>query len=292
MTNLKLSDYKVTIYFLFFFILNSCGMNRLVVEGAKTIIQDKSHIENEKLDDSVKLMGIYKIGQPYQINGITYIPKIDNDYSKVGIASWYGPNFHNRLTANGEVFDQELVSAAHKTLPLPSIVSVKNLENEKFMFIRVNDRGPFVGDRIIDLSKKAAEKLGFLNSGTARVEVKLIETGPHLLEEKYRLSLDNLYRMDDLLIIENSKVKNINKSMNGIYIQLGAFAEKNNAKNMIAELNEIDLDKINNFNYIINSEEKLFKVLIGPLSNMTIAKNIANELNGLGYSVHVIKKKG
>lgn len=116
--------------------------------------------------------------KPYQINGVWYYPKEDRDYNVVGIGSWYGEQFHNRRTANGEIFDMDIPSAAHKTLPLPSLVEVTNLENGRRMILRVNDRGPFVGDRVIDLSKAAAEELGYRRQGVAKVRVKYIGPAP------------------------------------------------------------------------------------------------------------------
>lgn len=116
-----------------------------------------------------------KVGRPYQIKGRWYKPEIDNGYEEVGIASWYGPGFHGRPTANGERFDENKVSAAHTTLPLPSYVEVTNLDNGKQLYVRVNDRGPFADDRIIDLSKRAAELLGMKQAGVARVRVKLTD---------------------------------------------------------------------------------------------------------------------
>ena len=119
---------------------------------------------------------IYKIGTPYKINGKWYYPAVDYDYEEIGIASWYGPGFHGKKTANGEIFDQNKISAAHRTLPMPSIVRVTNLDNGKVLpKVRVNDRGPFAGNRIIDLSKKAAQELGFVNTGIAKVKVEILE---------------------------------------------------------------------------------------------------------------------
>lgn len=118
--------------------------------------------------------GAYKIGKPYRVAGLWYYPRVDYAYHEKGLASWYGPNFHGRPTANGEIFDMHKVSAAHKTLPLPSVVRVTNLENGRTLDVRVNDRGPFIRGRIIDLSRKAADLLGFLDQGTALVDVQLI----------------------------------------------------------------------------------------------------------------------
>ena len=117
---------------------------------------------------------VYKIGKPYQVAGVWYYPKEDFDYDETGIASWYGPDFHGKLTANGETFDQNTITAAHKTLPLPSIVRVTNLETGRSLVVRVNDRGPFVNGRIIDLSRKSAQLLGIENKGTARVRVQVM----------------------------------------------------------------------------------------------------------------------
>lgn len=112
-----------------------------------------------------------KIGKPYTIRGKTYRPKDERDYRETGMASWYGPNFHGRPTANGERFDQYAMSAAHRTLPLPSWVRVENLENGREVTVRVNDRGPFAHDRIIDLSRAAAREIDLEHAGVARVAV-------------------------------------------------------------------------------------------------------------------------
>lgn len=122
--------------------------------------------------------GYYKVGNPYQINGIWYYPAENEKYDSTGIASWYGPGFHGLKTANGEVFDENEMSAAHPTLPMPVIARVTNLENGKSVVVRINDRGPFASGREIDLSKKAAEVLGFKQKGTAKVRVQYIGRAP------------------------------------------------------------------------------------------------------------------
>lgn len=118
--------------------------------------------------------GNLKIGNPYDIDGRTYIPSHEPDYVEEGMASWYGPGFHGRSTANGERFDQNALTAAHRTLPMPSMVRVTNLENGKQAVLKVNDRGPFKKDRIIDLSKGAAKTLGVIDNGTAMVRVEYL----------------------------------------------------------------------------------------------------------------------
>ena len=118
--------------------------------------------------------GYYKIGNPYQVSGIWYYPKEDYAYKETGIASWYGADFHNGITANGELYDMHGLTAAHRTLPLPSIVRVTNLQNGRSLVLRVNDRGPFVNNRIIDVSMRAAQLLGFKDTGTTQVQVEIL----------------------------------------------------------------------------------------------------------------------
>ena len=120
----------------------------------------------------------YKVGKPYQVRGAWYYPKDQPNYDEIGIASWYGEQFHNHYTADGEVFDMNMPSAAHKTLPLPSLVEVTNLANGRKVLVRVNDRGPFVDGRVIDMSKAGAEALGFLAQGVTRVRVRYIGQAP------------------------------------------------------------------------------------------------------------------
>ncbi len=135
----------------------------------------------------------YKVGEPYQINGAWYYPAEDWNYHETGIASFYGGetqgvNFHGRYTANGEIYDMNALTAAHQTLPLPSLVRVTNLDNGRQMVLRVNDRGPFIRGRIIDVSRRGAQLLGFEGQGTARVLVE------NMGEESYALKLALLNR--------------------------------------------------------------------------------------------------
>ena len=118
-----------------------------------------------------------KIGQPYQVQGRWYYPNDARDYDEVGMASWYGPGFHRGTTANGEYYDSSWISAAHKTLPLPCYVEVTALDTGRTILVRINDRGPFVADRIIDLSQGAARLLGIEKRGLSRVRVRRVEPG-------------------------------------------------------------------------------------------------------------------
>src|SRR5882724_10225095 len=115
--------------------------------------------------------GVYKVGVPYQIGDTWYYPSEQPDYDETGVASWYGPTFYGHATANGERFDADTLTAAHRTLPMPVNVRVTNLDNGRSLIVRVNDRGPFAKGRIIDLSERAAELLDVVQTGTARVRV-------------------------------------------------------------------------------------------------------------------------
>lgn len=122
--------------------------------------------------------GNYKVGKPYKVAGKTYVPAEDPDYVAEGIASWYGRDFHGRKTANGEVFDMTSISAAHRTLPMPSYVRVTNLRNQRSIIVRVNNRGPYVAGRVLDVSYRTAELLGFAKFGVARVRVEYVGRAP------------------------------------------------------------------------------------------------------------------
>ncbi|MHA1538507.1 MAG: septal ring lytic transglycosylase RlpA family protein [Alphaproteobacteria bacterium] len=127
--------------------------------------------------------GGYKIGVPYTIRGVKYYPREDFAYDRTGLASWYGDPFHGRKTANGEIYNKWAMTAAHKTLQMPSLVEVTNLENGRKLILRVNDRGPFVSGRIIDLSRGAARKLGVEKTGVAKVRVRILKKESLRLKE-------------------------------------------------------------------------------------------------------------
>ena len=128
--------------------------------------------EFDKRKIDTELYAHQRVGNPYKIAGKKYKPKHEPHYDETGIASWYGPKFHGKLTANGEIYDMDGMTAAHKTLPLNSMVRVTNLETGKTIEVRINDRGPFIDGRIIDLSRAAAKELGLIGHGTAKVRVQ------------------------------------------------------------------------------------------------------------------------
>ena len=156
-------------------LLAACAETQFIAHTAKRV--SKGHEKTGK----PAYKEIYKIGNPYNIDGVWYYPAVDYDYDETGIASWYGADFHGRRTANGGVYDMNDLTAAHRTLPLPSLVRVTNLENGRILILKVNDRGPYARGRIIDLSRRSAQLVGFLKQGTARVRVQILARESRLL---------------------------------------------------------------------------------------------------------------
>jgi rare lipoprotein A len=183
-----------------------------------------------------------KVGQPYVVGGRTYVPQRDDSYDRVGIASWYGPTFHGRATANGETFNEGAMTAAHTTLPIPSIVEVTNLENGRQVLVRVNDRGPFVDDRLIDLSRAAADQLGYRANGLARVRVRYL--GPALPsaaapEPGYLLAdVGNYVATPALEDVARNGDASLPGVQGGMTIQAGAFADLTNANRLAGRISE------------------------------------------------------
>lgn len=152
--------------------LRLCGMAALAASLAACGSSSKG---GGTPGSSVAQRGTYKVGQPYKIDGVTYTPRETFNLTETGTASWYGPGFHGKSTANGERYDQADRTAAHRTLQMPAIVRVTNLENGRSTVVRVNDRGPFARSRVIDLSRTAAEEIDMVGKGTARVRIDQLE---------------------------------------------------------------------------------------------------------------------
>lgn len=157
--------------FLLVFLLWGCAETELASHVWKTY------------DPPAKSQGTFKVGNPYVIQGQQYVPVERYDHSETGIASWYGPGFHGKRTANGEMFHQGELTAAHKTLQMPSLIRVTNLENGRSLILRVNDRGPYSRGRVLDVSERGAELLGFKGRGTAKVRIDVLpEESRHVAE--------------------------------------------------------------------------------------------------------------
>ena len=264
---------NILIIILLFF-LSACAELSLVNHLSKKVLNATKTADdnNKKYYNEKSIKPYYKVGNPYSINGIKYIPKEDPNYIEEGIASWYGPKFDGKLTANGEIFDQYAVTAAHKTLPIPSLVKVTNLENNKNIVLRINDRGPFVGDRIIDLSYKSAQLLGIIKKGTGKVRVEIIDYGEHLLIN------------DSKKIIKN----NINTDKE-IFLQVGVFKKANNADRLSDKLRNIGYINYKIFTKTSNlNESVLYIVKIGPISNNENAMYVQRKLKKDDINTKVI----
>ncbi|NBB17397.1 septal ring lytic transglycosylase RlpA family protein [Caulobacter sp. SLTY] len=174
--------------------------------------------------------------RPYQVRGIWYTPKDQPNYNEVGEASWYGQQFHNKQTANGETFDMWVVSAAHKTLPLPSIVEVTNLDNGRKIKVRVNDRGPFVSGRIIDMSRAGADALGFSGKGTARVRVRYVGPAPERGKDR---------TLQYAGVVADPEPRRPVEGRGGDWaVQAGAFADRGNAEKAVNSLRDVGRARI------------------------------------------------
>lgn len=263
--------------------------------------------------------GTRKIGRPYQIAGRWYYPAANPTYDEVGIASWYGPNFHGRPTANGEVYDMDALTAAHTTLPLPSIVRVTNLENGRSVLLRVNDRGPFVKDRLIDVSRRAAQLLGFAAKGTARVRVENVtdrvpegfrpdgrvaygEPAPLPGESNKPKVVQAVARIEQPPTPEDerqaravprgevvaaelpsliSKAEAAPMATGGHYVQVGAFRDAANARSLELRLSS-RFGAVNVMPTRIDGGT-FYRVRLGPFEREELADAVLDELARAGY---------
>jgi rare lipoprotein A len=255
-----------------------------------------------------------KIGRPYQVKGVWYVPKQEPGYDKVGRASWYGPGFHGRLTANGEVFDENRLTAAHPTLPLPSIVEVTNPANGKRLTLRVNDRGPFANDRILDLSREAARRLGTEARGVADVRVRYVgparldqaivtvglpERGQSLAAAMPRPPVLNPLREPQLPTEADIILADLDPSiLDGVrlspvrnaafFVQIGAFSTSGNARAAVSLLPE---DKPVSLHIRDNAGAPLTLVRIGPFSHPLSAQEALNEARSKGFGdAHIVEE--
>jgi rare lipoprotein A (peptidoglycan hydrolase) len=149
--------------------------------------RDEKEIANSFITDDGGYIGQYKVGNQYEVDGVEYQPQKYENFEEVGKASWYGDDFHGRKTANGETYHMGDMTAAHPTLPLPSMVRITNLDNDKSVKVRVNDRGPFSKKRVVDVSEKAARELGFKDKGTANVKVEFLKDDTEMLLKKLKI---------------------------------------------------------------------------------------------------------
>lgn len=218
---------------------------------------------------------------PYEVFGKTYfVLPTSKDYNEVGIASWYGTKFHGRKTSNGEIYNMYAMTAAHKSLPIPSYVRVTNLENKRSIIVRVNDRGPFHGPRLIDLSYVGALKLGFADKGTAKVSIEAID--PSGAQD--RLPPTPLVKLPAVTGTETADTDSSLAINQGPFLQVGAFDNAAAAQVLQKEVRQFTALPI-----LVQQRNKLFKVWIGPISDSMelalIKRTLQQAANISGFTV-------
>ncbi len=275
--------------------LNACTYGR---------ISGNNHTQAEAIKGQG---GTYKVGSPYKIMGQWYYPKEDYDYSEVGTASWYGEDFHARKTANGENYDMHALTAAHRTLPLPSIVKVTNLENGRSLVLRVNDRGPYAKNRIIDISKRGAQLLGFQTQGTAKVRVEIMEKESKALkaallgqpvedgEDKVTIparsaansSLKDLKPLQ-LVGAEYANPQAVRAYPKGSwFVQAGAYSKESAAQNLSKQLDQFGET---NIYYVTVNGQKFYRVRLGPYSHKQEAEVMLAKVKNFGiYNARIMQ---
>lgn len=235
----------------------------LLLVGCSTFEQKDSappiRLDPDAIPDAVprfEVIGRAGNRSPYEVLGKTYhlLPS-PIGYVEEGEASWYGTKFHGRRTSNGEVFDMYAMTAAHKTLPIPCYANITNLENGRQAVVRINDRGPFHSDRLIDLSFAAATKLGYMEKGTARVRIEVLD--PNTLNELPKAG--------------------------GYYLQLGAFSDRERAQALLKQAASLVTVEA-----VIQHENGIFRARLGPLATFAEADAIIQQLTAAGFNKPVL----
>jgi len=300
-------------------LLEGCSSAELAIDLVQK--HQRKKIE-EKVPKKVVAKPHYKIGNPYQEFGIWYYPKRDLTYDNTGLASWYGEEtaILGRPTANGEVFDPKVATAAHKTLPLPSVVRVTNLDNGKSLVVRVNDRGPFAKGRIIDLSHEGARLLGFVEKGIAKVRVQILAEQSLRLEKlakrgefpslsafdqgalpemvpavkpsvnltstssKVKKKVKANKRQSALELLSQSrvgKVISVSPVETKIWIQVGAFHVKTSATAVLSKIKEVGPGEVSTVNHL---GKKLYRVRLGPMADVEMADSMLDKIVNTGFT--------
>ncbi|MGE0595088.1 MAG: septal ring lytic transglycosylase RlpA family protein [Hyphomonadaceae bacterium] len=261
-----------------------------------------------------------RVGPPYEVDGRWYVPTPEPGYEQTGMASWYGPQFQGQATASGEVFDQEALTAAHPTLPIPSLAQVTNLENGREIIVRINDRGPFVGDRLIDLSRRSAEVLGFESAGQARVHVRYLGpaprqmnaqtpalTSPAPVQAPAPAPSHALAQQDGPMPLtpaadddehefagaplamppatQLAQPPHAHPSGEGYFVQVGAFSDLMNAHRVRADIASAGPVAVDTRQ---TASGELFRVRLGPYTSRYEADAARQSLAGLGYGDAIV----
>ena len=292
-------------------VATACAPTRLVIHAAKEAVRVNEQQKTAQTTTSQRTanipsrQGTYKVGDPYQIDDIWYYPKENPDYRETGIASWYGKPFHGRSTANGEIYDMNGVTAAHKTLPLPTYVRVTNLENGRALTVRVNDRGPFVHGRIIDLSRRSAQLLGFEKNGVARVRVEAVPSPEDVEIAAKPVTPDSArfaVKAAPVVAVQTAQLpppKGISEAprpetpkprLNGtvvkelkptrLYVQAGAFSFLKNAENLRQRLSGLADASVTPAQV---DGQDLYRVRVGPLASLEQADETLEKLINNGH---------
>ena len=259
---------RITIIALISICISACGGDNKKKDSAPTVTPDLSQVSDAVPRDEPKS----KYGNPphYDVLGKRYYTlTTSRGYHEQGTASWYGTKFHGKRTSSGETYNMYAMTAAHKTLPLPTYVEVTNLDNGKSVVVKVNDRGPFHDDRLIDLSYSAATKLDIIGKGIGRVDVRAISTGDGATKEQVISSSGTL-------------------GNTAMYLQVGAFSTLTSAEQLKSRLQESIGDAV-----VITKQQResgmLYRVRVGPLASAEYADNLAGRLVELGFSdAHVV----
>ncbi len=273
--------------------------------GEQAKVETKSPVVAEPTG---KPTGI-KVGRPYRIKGHWYTPKVDWDYREEGYASWYGRKFHGRKTASGERYNMNKMTAAHKTLPLPTMVRVTNLENGRKLDLRVNDRGPFSKGRIIDVSKAAAHRLGFRNKGVARVRVEILReeslrlaglapngkpiskaksAAPPLQVAKAKPKPESTRKPGSTVVARAAPSARLQaaEAVPAVYVQAGAFRHYGNAARARDQLERLGPVQVIPAHM---DARHVYRVRVGPVPSRTEAERLMFELAMAGYpGSHVV----
>ena len=279
------------------------GTRLLFPMGVALVLAACGTTHEEASLPSATVTGQYKVGKPYTVNGVTYRPRVQPGYDETGVASWYGPNFHGKYTANGERYDMNKLTAAHRTLPMPSYVRVTNLENGRALVLRVNDRGPFTKSRIIDVSRRAAQLLGFERSGTARVRVQAVEEKADAPNALPTPQPDNRVLADKLAATEPaagppsgaaiasssidvsplaplSATPPSSDAVSGVFVQVGAFSSEAKAKTVLDRARSLGPATVEPIR--INGQT-LYRVRLGPYGSDQEAEGARAQVSAQGF---------
>lgn len=274
-----------------------------------------SHVFKQTVNPASKSKGYFKVGSPYKIKGRKYYPKETYKHTEVGMASWYGPGFHGKMTANGEIFNKGDLTAAHRTLQMPSIIRVTNLRNGRSVVVRVNDRGPFAHERVLDLSESAASLLGFKNQGVTKIKIEVLPEESRMVAQAAKQGRDtrgvevalNRHRAPVIKPsvpqqLQNPSLPNPSLTVpqhktaqtqyyaapQKFFIQAGAFSQEENAQRfsqLLAGLSDTNVISS------LSPNGTLYKVRVGPVKTQYEANRLLAAVEQRSRSNAIIIKE-